>query len=320
MTRSATWLLEHRRDVYSQFGEDGIIEEILGRLPEKDQWCVEFGAWDGLHLSNTRNLIMSEGYSAVLIEGDRRRFEDLKRNCSERANVHTLNRFVGFQEQDNLDAILSDTPIPADFDFLSIDIDGNDYHVWAATSRVRPKVVAVEFNPTIPTDVQCVQAADPSVSQGASLSSLVELAKGKGYELVSVLPCNAFFVRREYFDAFEIASNTPDVLRTELGAVTYVFSGYDGRVFLSGRCQLPWHCVSLREARVQHLPFFLRTPPGNYTMLQKVLFGLHRLVREPRTLVKGMGRRIRRLKKWARRRAASAWRRAAGWRGTRGHS
>lgn len=41
---------------FSQYGEDGIVEEILKKLNQNinlDNWCSEFGAWDGVHLSNT---------------------------------------------------------------------------------------------------------------------------------------------------------------------------------------------------------------------------------------------------------------------------
>lgn len=54
MPREDTWLLEHKKNVHSQSGEDGVIGAILDLLPERDRWCVEFGAWDGKLLSNTR--------------------------------------------------------------------------------------------------------------------------------------------------------------------------------------------------------------------------------------------------------------------------
>ena len=203
MSRASTWLLEYGRDVYSQTGEDGIIERILEVVPHNDKWCVEFGAWDGLYVTNTRHLIESKGFSAVLIEADTQKFGELQRNYSQRDNVVTINRYVGFGEDDNLDQILRTPPVPEDFDFLSIDIDGNDFHVWKAMSKYRPKLVVVEYNPTIPTNVRFVQPADPSLNQGASLLSLVELGKEKGYELVAVLPFNAFFIRREYYPLFK---------------------------------------------------------------------------------------------------------------------
>jgi hypothetical protein len=286
MSRASAWLLEHKHDVYSQTGEDGIIAKILEVLPENDKWCVEFGAWDGLTITNTRNLIESQGYSAVLIEADRRKFQNLQKNYSQMDKVITIGQFVGFTEEDNLDHILSATPIPLDFDLLSIDIDGNDYYVWQSIVKYRPKVIVIEFNPTIPTNIKFVQPSNPSTKQGASLLSLVELAKEKGYELVSVLPFNAFFVKQEYYQRFQLESNAPEVLRTDLYAVTYLFSGYDGTIFLRGGRTLPWHGISLDEARFQQLPRFLRTFPENYTIAQKTAFALYLLPTNPRRLIR----------------------------------
>src|SRR5882762_10903897 len=112
MTRCSTWLLEHKRDVHSQTGEDGLVEKILETIPDNDKWCVEFGAWDGLYLTNTRNLIESKGYSAVLIEADKNKFLELKNNYAQIDRVIALNKVVGFTEADNLDRILESTPIP----------------------------------------------------------------------------------------------------------------------------------------------------------------------------------------------------------------
>jgi hypothetical protein len=295
MSRSPTWLLEYGRDVYSQTGIDGIVEKILELLQPNDRWCVEFGAWDGKYLNNTRHLIEAKGFSSVLVEADRHRFRDLQRNYSHRGNVITVNRFVGFSEDDNLDHILTATPIPYDFDFLSIDIDGNDYHAWKAVSKYRPKVVVIEFNPTIPTHIRFVQPPDPSINQGASLLSLVELGKAKGYELVSVLPFNAFFVREPYYPLFQIESNAPEILRTTLDDITYLFSGYDGTVFLRGGCRLPWHGIDLKESKVQPLPRFLRKYRDNYTLAQKVAFGLFLLTTEPVRFMRGVQKRIHHL-------------------------
>ena len=295
MKRSSTWLLDYQQNIHSQTGEDGIISKVLELIPENDKWCVEFGAWDGLYLTNTRNLIDSKGYSAVLIEADKTKFLELKNNYSQNDRVTTLNKLVGFTEKDNLDQILESTTIPYDFDLLSIDIDGNDYHTWKAVEKYRPKVVVIEFNPTIPTQIQFIQPADPSINQGSSLLSLVELGKAKGYELVSVLEFNAFFVRKEFYPIFQIESNAPEVLRTNLSAITYFFSGYDGRIFLRGNCMLPWHGVELNELKMQYIPSFLRIFGGNYTKLHRKVLGLYLLVTEPNRLIKKVKRRFARL-------------------------
>ena len=295
MTRQPMWLLDFKRNTYSQTGEDGIIEKILQTISKNDRWCVEFGAWDGLFLSNTRNLIENLGYSAVLIERSKTKFSELQKNHSSKKNVIMVNTLVGFNENDSLDVILTDTPVPYDFDLLSIDMEGNDYHAWKAISKYRPKIIIIEFNPTIPTHIRFVQPADPSINQGVSLLSLVELGKEKGYELVSVLPFNAFFVRKEYYPLFQIESNSPEVLRTSVGSITYLFSGYDGRIFLHGGCTLPWHGIDLRESRLQHLPGFLQKYPDNYTNLHKLVFALFLLVTRPSRFIKEIRKRISRL-------------------------
>jgi len=270
--RSSTWLLDFKSDVYSQTGEDGIIQKALETLHKNDEWCVEFGAWDGKHYSTTCNLIESRRYSAVLIEGDRKKYQELLGNHGGNDRVTALNQYVGFAESDGLDQILSKTRIPKDFDFLSIDIDGNDYHVWEAMSYYEPKLVCIEFNPTIPNEVRFVQPADPAVNIGSSLSALVELGKSKCYELVAVLPFNAFFVKTKYYDLFRIRDNRPEVMRTYLGLVTYAFSGYDGTLFLAGHKKLPWHGLELQQGRMQPLPRFLRKYPPNYNKLQVLAF------------------------------------------------
>lgn len=292
MSRSPTWLLDHQKTVYSQTGEDGIIEKILELLPGKDNWCVEFGAWDGISLTNTRNLLETKNYSGVLIEAAKDRFLNLQRNYAHRKDVYPINRFVGFSADDSLDQILSATPIPLDFDFLSIDIDGNDYHVWEAFSKYRPKALVIEYNPTIATHIRFVQPADPSVSQGSSLLSLVELGKKKGYELVCALQFNAFFVRKEFFPLFEIENNAPEVLRTDLRVITDFFVGYDGTIFLQGSCMLPWHETPIRASRMQYLPKYLRRHAGDYSVLDKVLFALWLIREDPKRLMREIRKRL----------------------------
>ena len=283
MGRSPAWLLDHRHDVHSQCGEDGIIAKILEIIPDNDRWCVEFGAWDGRHLSNTCQLIENGGYSAVLIEGDAQRSAQLAARHAANDHIHTINRYVGCGPTDNLDTLLSETPVPIDFDLLSIDIDGQDYHAWKHTTRYQPKVVCIEFNPTIPTEVEFVPPADPDVYQSCSLKSLVELGRTLGYELVCVTNCNALFVKDRYFPLFEIEDNSPHVLRTDFRDVTWIFTGQDGHVFLRGACRLPWHNVDFDEARIQPIPLLFRRFPGQLGRPSRMLFKAWKKLRKPLT-------------------------------------
>lgn len=286
-------MLPFAKDFHSQAGEDGILEKILETLPHKDQWCVEFGAWDGLHLSNSRHLIEDRGYSGVLIEGSTERFLELTRNYSANSRVTPVNAFVGFTAADGLDSLLSRTPIPKDFDLLSIDIDGNDYHVWKAVTAYQPKVVIVEFNPTIPTEVSFTQPSDPELNQGSSVTKLTELGKEKAYELVCVMHHNAIFVDSKYFQLFGITDNRPATLRKDLSSITYIFAGYDGTLFLDGNRKLLWHSLPLMESNIQHLPAALRKFPGNYTASEKAAFAAFRLTTKPERLLYRIFRRKR---------------------------
>jgi hypothetical protein len=271
------------RTVHSQSGEDGIIEEILARIgtvAPLDGWCVEFGALDGVLYSNTCHLITGKGYRAVLIEGDPRKYRELCRNLPQ-DEVVKICRFVTLEGNSTLDRILAETAIPADFDLLSIDIDGCDYHILDSLQRYRPKVVCIEFNFNIPNEVDFVQPADFAVKQGSSARALVRLAAAKGYELCAVTPTNLLLVRSEFAAAVGTASL--EALRDDTACRTLVFFGYDGTL-LSNRetIRLPWHRLHVRPAQLQVLPRFLRGFGEDYGIVRKVLFALFVLLRFPR--------------------------------------
>ena len=168
------------KKIYSQFGEDGILLEILNRLKNKnlDKCCVEFGAKDGISYSNTYNLIKHYNYNAVLIEGDKKYFKKLSKNLPQK-NIIKINKFVNFSGPNNLDEILGSTAIPENFDILSIDIDGCDFYIFESLIEYRPKIVCIEFNHLIPNSVEFVQKKDFKVKQGSSAKSLIKLAEKK---------------------------------------------------------------------------------------------------------------------------------------------
>jgi hypothetical protein len=205
LKKSCRWLNQFESDVYSQTGEDGVIAKALEILPSLNKWCVEFGAWDGKHLSNTYNLVENSGYHVVLIEGDSAKYEQLCREYAYRNSAIFLNQLVGWSGTENLDTILEKQPVPLDFDLLSIDVDGNDYHIWAASKRYRPKLVLIEFNPTSSNRFDYVQPADPNINQSSSPAPIVHLARDKGYELICVVGPNLLFVDRQYYPLFHIA-------------------------------------------------------------------------------------------------------------------
>ena len=283
-SNSNTWLNEFAHNVTSQYGENGIIEKVMEVINETNKWCVEFGSWDGKKCSNTYNLIAKNGYSAVLIEGSTKRFKDLQKTFEENKNVISLNAFVGFEKEDSLDVLLKPIPIPVDFDVLSIDIDGNDYHAWNAVKDYRPKVVVIEFNPTIPPEVEFVQAADFKLTQGSSLLSIDNLAKSKGYELVATTATNAIFVDSKYFALFGIEDNSVDTMMIDKSFITHIFCGYDGTVFIRGCSLLPWQQIAYDQSRVQQLPKWARKRVGDRNMIRRKLGKYFRRLRKKKEI------------------------------------
>jgi hypothetical protein len=93
----------------------------------------------------------------VLLEADPIRFAELQRRYRENDRVYCINELVTFEGERCLDSLLMNTPLPEDFDLLSIDVDGNDYWLWEGLRSYAPKVVIIEFNPTIPNSVIFIQ-------------------------------------------------------------------------------------------------------------------------------------------------------------------
>jgi hypothetical protein len=255
---ASTYLSNFAENVTSQHGEDGIVQKILELIGTQNEWVAEIGAWDGKHLSNSWSVINRRNWHGVLVEGDAERCVRLRESYVALPRVTVRQAFVGFAADapDSLDQILAQTAIPADFDLLSIDIDGNDYHVWQAMTRYRPRIIIIEYNPTIANDVVFVQDPDPALNQGCSLLALIELGRAKGYELAAVTTSNGIFVRDDAFPALGIADNHIDALRRD--EAPRLWLGYDGTVFTAGLDYLPWTSVRLDPEDLQILPKAMR--------------------------------------------------------------
>lgn len=267
------YLSHYKKIITSQFGEDGVIEKIFEIIGDSgsEKWCVEFGAGDGKTFSNNWNLIVNKGWSAVEIEADKRLYKRLTRTYQGNSRVTCISRRIDFTGANTLEGVLSQTPLPNDFDLLCIDVDGNDYHIWSSLRQYSPRVVMIEFNPTIPADLEFIQPRDMKISQGSSLLSLANLGREKGYELVAALDVNAFFVRREYYPLFRIKDNTPVLVRKINKYETRLFQLYDGTLVLTGNKTLLWRGSRIDENKIQVLPKSARRYPARISFLKKLI-------------------------------------------------
>ena len=118
---------------YSQSGEESIIADIFFQMPEVNMTIVEFGAWDGKHLSNTLYFEEAIHYKRILFDGDNR------------GNKEVIERFI---TAENATEILKEQNCPKEFDLFCIDLDGNDYYILSKVlDDYKPMLIVAEFNP-----------------------------------------------------------------------------------------------------------------------------------------------------------------------------
>lgn len=190
---------------YSQWGEDGIIEKVFNIIGTTSKIAVELGANDGFYFSNTALLWSTQGWHGVLIEGNKNDFPALMRN-TQSFNCLPICAFIGIEENTNLETILRKNNVPEQIDLLSIDIDGNDYYVFDSLKTLHPRVIIVEYNPTLPAALDLYQpydAATTSQGFGCSVGALNRIAETKGYKLICITTTNCFFVQQELFNLFD---------------------------------------------------------------------------------------------------------------------
>lgn len=197
----------YAKNIHSQNGEDGIIEELLKRLNINNGWVCEFGAWDGVYLSNAFNLV-KKGFNAVFIEGDSNRYNDLLNLVKKYPNITPINAWVDHNNTENsLDNLLQKTNIPIDFDILSIDIDSYDYQVWKSLQIYKPKIVIIEINSSVNTSNKD-HIHEPGKYQGTGFRPTYVLGIEKGYRFV-LHTGNMIFVRSDLFDKLNIHYDSP---------------------------------------------------------------------------------------------------------------
>lgn len=256
---NCAFLRAYRSDVTSQNGEDGIIEKVLDIIGTKNKWCVDVGAFDGYKYSNTYSLI-SCGWSSISIEGDSDIFrelqESLRAHGSGAANPVLINEYVTSSGPTSLDSILSEQSyLPVNFDLISIDIDGNDYSVWEGMEIYRPRVVVIEFNPSIPNDVIFIQDDDQELNQGSSLAAMIELGNEKGYELVATTAINAVFVERHQYPKFRIPDNSIHKMHDDSAYCHLFFQTYDGKIGLIGTDHTIWGKHPIERDDLENLDY-----------------------------------------------------------------
>lgn len=192
--------------VFSQFGDDGIIQYLVRRLNVQPRTFVEFGVED-YQEANTRFLLVNDNWRGLIMDGSSRHMEAVRRE--DMYWRYDLTSAAAFINRDNINSLIEKNGFAGELGLLSIDIDGNDYWVWENLTCIQPTIVVAEYNSlfgsrravTIPYDANFIrtQAHYSNLYWGASLKALCVLADRKGYAFVT---CNshgnnAYFVLKE---------------------------------------------------------------------------------------------------------------------------
>lgn len=181
------WLEGCGSNVYTQFGEDGLIDACLRRVGETNRHCFEIGAADGRFFSNTLRL-RENGWFAVLIESHAALYEKLQREFGEQSTCI-------YTHCTDLDSVLLQTEISTTPDLGVIDIDGQDYWLWDALVTVRPRVMLVEISTR--GEWEGIPGIGEEYPAQAGLRAVEDLGRRKEYTLVAHTYCNALFVDSE---------------------------------------------------------------------------------------------------------------------------
>lgn len=192
-------LLKYGAQVNSQNREDGMIQEIFRRIGTTNRVFAEVGVGNGVE--NNTAFLLALGWTGFWIDGS----DDMLKTIESRGDLQNgvIKALASFVTKENAASLFEQLGVPRELDVMSLDIDQNTYYLWEGLQSYRPRVVVIEYNATIPPQVDWKVRYEPNRSWnwshnfGASLKAYELLGKQFGYSLVGCdyTGCNAFFVR-----------------------------------------------------------------------------------------------------------------------------
>ena len=204
--KSTESIQEMEFQVFSQRGEDGILQYIVSKIEIPNKIFVEFGV-ENYTESNTRFLLVNNNWSGLVIDGSKDNIQFIRSDLI--YWKYDLTAYHSFITKDNINKLISDYTSHSDIGLLSVDIDGNDYWVWEAIDVINPRIVICEYNSLFGGEKRVSVLYNESFTRrsahfsdlyfGASLAAFVELGERKGYDFIGVASTgvNAFFVRKD---------------------------------------------------------------------------------------------------------------------------
>ena len=210
-------LFKYEKRIYSQNGEDGILEKLINDLAITNKESLEIGSGNTLEC-NTRNL---SDWIRTYFDKD---FEDkFNRLYKHKVTEDNINNLINYYNLNNIS-------------LLSIDIDGQDFYLWKNLSNASPIILVIEYNCRIPSKYSYVMKRDinyewdmENINYSSSVGAIYKLGIEKGYSLVGSNSngVNLYFVRNDY-SKFLSKNLRNQINRTDL---VYQIDNFDKKYF-----------------------------------------------------------------------------------------
>ena len=198
--------------VFSQWGDDGIINFLINYLNITNKTFIEFGV-ENYKESNTRFLLINENWRGLIFDGSKENMDSVKNeDIYWKYDLTAVNAFI---TAENINELINNNSFSGEIGLLHIDIDGNDYWVWKSIQVINPIIVIVEYNAVfglnpwvIPYDASFFRS-DKHYSNlyfGASISAFCHLANNKGYSFIGCNSAgnNAYFIRNDNLKGLKV--------------------------------------------------------------------------------------------------------------------
>lgn len=209
---------DYELKIFSQFGEDGIIDFLVNKIQIKNKIFIEFGVED-YEEANTRFLLEGKNWRGLIFDSSNQNINKIKKQ-----DYYWRNNLIAKKEfitAENINELIDQNLEDQEIGLLSIDVDGNDYWIWKSLKTIDPTIVVIEYNARFGFEEALVVPYSEKFNRkiahystiyfGASLKALYELAKSKGYSLVgtNLNGNNAFFVKNSEIEKANLKEYQP---------------------------------------------------------------------------------------------------------------
>ena len=192
--------------IFSQFGDDGIIQWLINNIEIDNEFFVEFGV-ENYKEANTKFLMFNNNWSGFVMDGSNNNINNLKKqDYFWKYNLIAKDVFI---TKDNINNLLLEQNINPNIGLLHIDLNGNDYYIFDEIDCINPNILILEYNSlfgidreiSVPyrEDFNRTKAHYSNLFFGASLKSLHSLAYKKGFIFIGCNQAgnNAYFIRKD---------------------------------------------------------------------------------------------------------------------------